>query len=293
MCDTNIRGKMKNIENIDRSTCNSMDSWFFGWVQKSCGWFVCCFQTFGTISKISTSSGNDPFPGATLDEHSFKGHQNTSNTWCFLLVLWIVPLFSSMFGFSQMWIFGVFVLEDRLRALPSFRRLAFEEIHTAGHWGRKLSGGGSSAEITMPLANHLLQFLQTAPGDWAGKAMHAWIMMNDEWWMLLQGCVIHHDEQCFCWDSFCRFFLFLVGIFGDVLFSRPSRVAHWYWMWLGWVDSSSFTKRSQRSKTTRDLPLFGCGYCMATHQTFEKLTQRKCGSTIGVWCFGWCSRWTS
>eukprot|EP00434_Breviolum_minutum_P013995 symbB.v1.2.012343.t1/scaffold826.1/size159518/10 len=56
-------------------------------------------------------------------------------------------------------------LHDRLRALPSFRRLAFEEIHTAGHWGRKLSGGGSSAQITMPLANHLLQFLQTAPGQ--------------------------------------------------------------------------------------------------------------------------------
>lgn len=56
-------------------------------------------------------------------------------------------------------------LHDRLRALPSFRRLAFEEIHAAGHWGRKLSGGGSSAEITVPLANHLLQFLQTAPGQ--------------------------------------------------------------------------------------------------------------------------------
>eukprot|EP00435_Cladocopium_sp_Y103_P066149 s109_g28.t1 len=56
-------------------------------------------------------------------------------------------------------------LHDRLRALPSFRRLAFEEIHAAGHWGRKLSGGGSSAEITVPLANHLLWFLQTAPGQ--------------------------------------------------------------------------------------------------------------------------------
>ena len=55
-------------------------------------------------------------------------------------------------------------IKDRLRALPSFRRLAFEEIHAAGHWGRKLSGGGSSKEITVPLANHLLKFLQTAPG---------------------------------------------------------------------------------------------------------------------------------
>lgn len=73
---------------------------------------------------------------------------------------------------------SVFVfLEDRLRALPSFRRLAFEEIHTAGHWGRKLSGGGSSAEITMPLANHLLQFLQTAPGAWAVES-HACMMNN-------------------------------------------------------------------------------------------------------------------
>ena len=70
-------------------------------------------------------------------------------------------------------------LEDRLRALPSFRRLAFEEIHTAGHWGRKLSGGGSSAEITMPLANHLLQFLQTAPGAWAVES-HACMMNNDD-----------------------------------------------------------------------------------------------------------------
>ena len=50
-------------------------------------------------------------------------------------------------------------LHDRLRALPSFRRLAFEEIHANGHWGRGRSGGGSSVEITGPLAEHLLKFL--------------------------------------------------------------------------------------------------------------------------------------
>lgn len=129
------------------------------------------FQTL-----ISTPSG-DSFPGATLvDENSFKRHLNIS---LISQTPGVLECFSELF--HDFPIFFVqpdvnlrcFLLEDRLRALPSFRRLAFEEIHTAGHWGRKLSGGGSSAEITMPLANHLLQFLQTAPGDWAGKAVHA------------------------------------------------------------------------------------------------------------------------
>ncbi|CAJ1363603.1 unnamed protein product [Effrenium voratum] len=56
-------------------------------------------------------------------------------------------------------------LHDRLRALPSFRRLAFEEIHAAGHWGRSLSGGGSSAEVTEPLARHLLSFLSAGRAE--------------------------------------------------------------------------------------------------------------------------------
>ena len=51
-------------------------------------------------------------------------------------------------------------LHERLRRLPIFRRLAFEEIHAAGHWGRRLSGGGSSVEITEPLTRHLLTFLE-------------------------------------------------------------------------------------------------------------------------------------
>eukprot|EP00439_Symbiodinium_sp_Y106_P031824 s3068_g3.t2 len=48
-------------------------------------------------------------------------------------------------------------LHSQLRGLASFRRLAFEEIHSAGWWGR--SGSGSSKEHTAQIASRLVQFL--------------------------------------------------------------------------------------------------------------------------------------
>ena len=33
------------------------------------------------------------------------------------------------------------------------------------------------------------------------------------WCMLLQGCMMHHDEPCFCWDSFCRYFMVFLWCF--------------------------------------------------------------------------------
>ncbi|CAE7211817.1 unnamed protein product [Symbiodinium sp. CCMP2592] len=48
-------------------------------------------------------------------------------------------------------------LHSQLRGLASFRRLAFEEIHSAGWWGR--SGSGSSKEHTVQIASRLVQFL--------------------------------------------------------------------------------------------------------------------------------------
>ena len=69
--------------------------------------------------------------------------------------------------------------EEQLQALPTFRRLAFEEIHAAGHWGRGLSGGGSNAEVTKPLARHLLKFLKEQ-GAKGKKGKVKWISSRFE-----------------------------------------------------------------------------------------------------------------
>ena len=158
---------------------------------------------------ISTPSG-DSFPGATLvDDNLFKRHLNIriiiSQTPgvldCFCELFHVVPCFCSARRESSV----LFLLEDRLRALPSFRRLAFEEIHTAGHWGRKLSGGGSSAEITMPWQITYCNSYKLHQALGRLKAVHHykwWIMMM---LMLLLHVVarMHHDEPCFLLRLFC------------------------------------------------------------------------------------------
>ncbi|CAE7946372.1 unnamed protein product [Symbiodinium sp. KB8] len=60
-------------------------------------------------------------------------------------------------------------LHSQLRGLASFRRLAFEEIHSAGWWGR--SGSGSSKEHTAQIAARLVQFLARVQPGGAGSLL--------------------------------------------------------------------------------------------------------------------------
>ncbi|CAE7384496.1 unnamed protein product [Symbiodinium sp. CCMP2456] len=60
-------------------------------------------------------------------------------------------------------------LHSQLRGLASFRRLAFEEIHSAGWWGR--SGSGSSKEHTAQIAARLVQFLAHIQPGGAGSLL--------------------------------------------------------------------------------------------------------------------------
>ncbi|CAE7037349.1 unnamed protein product [Symbiodinium natans] len=50
-------------------------------------------------------------------------------------------------------------MHTALQALPTYRSLAFEEIHATGHWGRASSGGGSTEAATDELSQRLLRFL--------------------------------------------------------------------------------------------------------------------------------------
>ncbi|CAE7384478.1 unnamed protein product [Symbiodinium sp. CCMP2456] len=50
-------------------------------------------------------------------------------------------------------------LHHALQDLPSYRLLAFQEIHATGHWGKTSSGAGSSAAATEPLTGRFLTFL--------------------------------------------------------------------------------------------------------------------------------------
>ncbi|CAE7211809.1 unnamed protein product [Symbiodinium sp. CCMP2592] len=50
-------------------------------------------------------------------------------------------------------------LHRALQDLPSYRLLAFQEIHATGHWGKTSSGAGSSAAATEPLTGRFLVFL--------------------------------------------------------------------------------------------------------------------------------------
>ena len=49
-------------------------------------------------------------------------------------------------------------LHDALKLRDDYRRLAFNEIYRAGHWGKQ-SGGGSSADFTRRIKGSLLDFL--------------------------------------------------------------------------------------------------------------------------------------
>ncbi|CAK0904394.1 unnamed protein product [Prorocentrum cordatum] len=54
-------------------------------------------------------------------------------------------------------------LHDSLQTLPEYRRLAFEEIHEAGHWGKGNSGGGSNPTRTWAVARGLVEILAQYP----------------------------------------------------------------------------------------------------------------------------------
>ncbi|CAK9035021.1 unnamed protein product [Durusdinium trenchii] len=51
-------------------------------------------------------------------------------------------------------------LHTALQLVPNYRTLAFQEIHSAGHWGRSSSGGGSSEGATSTIAEKFLKLMQ-------------------------------------------------------------------------------------------------------------------------------------